>query len=160
MAVMTLVGITGHRHIPAAALAPVVAGIHQALEVCDQPVTGYSSLAIGADQLFAQALLEQGGRLVAVLPCLGYEMAFQGEGLQTFKTLLKSADELERLDFLEPSPEAYLAAGREIVRRCAVIIAVWDGRPARGLGGTADVVHHALSSGKRVEVIWPEGLTR
>ena len=38
--------------------------------------------------------------------------------------------------------------------------AVWDGKPARGYGGTADVVAEARDRGTPVTVIWPEGATR
>ena len=41
-----------------------------------------------------------------------------------------------------------------------VLVAVWDGQSARGLGGTADVVAYARERGKPVTVIWPEGASR
>ena len=44
------------------------------------------------------------------------------------------------------------------VDRSGVLVAVWDGQPARGLGGTADVV--ARQRGVPMEVIWPQGATR
>ena len=40
------------------------------------------------------------------------------------------------------------------------LFAVWDGQPARGYGGTADVVAEARARGIPVTVIWPEGATR
>ena len=41
-----------------------------------------------------------------------------------------------------------------------MLVAVWDGQPARGLGGTADVVAYARQRGVPMEVIWPQGATR
>jgi hypothetical protein len=38
--------------------------------------------------------------------------------------------------------------------------AVWDGRPARGFGGTADVVEAARRRALLVRVFRPEGITR
>jgi hypothetical protein len=38
--------------------------------------------------------------------------------------------------------------------------AVWDGQPARGYGGTADVVAAARAKGLPVRVIWPHGAHR
>jgi hypothetical protein len=35
------------------------------------------------------------------------------------------------------------------------LYAVWDGKPARGYGGTADVVAEAEKRGIPVTVIWP-----
>jgi hypothetical protein len=40
------------------------------------------------------------------------------------------------------------------------LCAVWDGLPARGYGGTADVVAYARQHGKPVHVIWPAGARR
>jgi hypothetical protein len=39
-------------------------------------------------------------------------------------------------------------------------LAIWDGRPARGYGGTADVVAEAQREGLPVVVLWPEGAQR
>ncbi|MGW5646007.1 hypothetical protein ACWEV3_27990 [Saccharopolyspora sp. NPDC003752] len=40
------------------------------------------------------------------------------------------------------------------------MLAVWDGQPARGFGGTADVVDSARKRGVDVTVIWPDGARR
>lgn len=40
------------------------------------------------------------------------------------------------------------------------LIAVWDGKPARGYGETADVVAYAERTGVPVRVLWPEGASR
>jgi hypothetical protein len=52
-----------------------------------------------------------------------------------------------------------MAGGRAVVDRSDVLMAVWDGQPARGLAGTADVGAYARERGVPVEVIWPEGAT-
>jgi hypothetical protein len=54
------------------------------------------------------------------------------------------------LDFAEPTEKAFYEAGKEVVNRSEILIAVWDGKAARGLGGTADIVHFAQSRSKRV----------
>jgi len=40
------------------------------------------------------------------------------------------------------------------------LFAVWDGKPARAYGGTADVVAEARKRGMPVTIIWPEGAAR
>ena len=40
------------------------------------------------------------------------------------------------------------------------MFAVWDGQPARGYGGTADVVNEAHRRGLPVTIIWPDGANR
>jgi hypothetical protein len=47
-----------------------------------------------------------------------------------------------------------------MVKRADLLIAVWDGQPARSWGGTADVVAKARQLGLPVTVIWPNGATR
>jgi len=46
----------------------------------------------------------------------------------------------------------YATIGQMLVRRADLMIAMWDGNPPRGRGGTADVVSEARRSG--VPVIW------
>lgn len=64
------------------------------------------------------------------------------------------------MPFDEPSEKAYWSAGQEIVNQADRLLAVWDGQPAAGLGGTADVVRYARAQGKLVTIIWPEGARR
>jgi hypothetical protein len=40
------------------------------------------------------------------------------------------------------------------------LFAVWDGKPARAYGGTADVVTYTREHGTSVRVIWPDGAQR
>ncbi|MDR1213866.1 MAG: nucleoside 2-deoxyribosyltransferase [Propionibacteriaceae bacterium] len=157
---MTALGVTGHQNIPLAAREYVVAGIRDCVGAQPAPLIGYSSLAAGADQLFAREVLAAGGQLIAIIPSQGYEGAFAEDGLRSYQDLLASCTETVTLDFTEPSEEAFMAAGEEVMRRSDVVIAVWDGLPAAGLGGTADAVEYARGLGKTVVVVWPEGVRR
>jgi hypothetical protein len=47
-----------------------------------------------------------------------------------------------------------------VVQRSDVLLAVWDGLPARWFGGTGDVVAYARERGVPVEVVWPRGAER
>ena len=51
----------------------------------------------------------------------------------------------------------YAALGQMLVRRADLLLALWDGNPPRGRGGTADVVSEACLSG--VPTVWidPKG---
>jgi hypothetical protein len=64
------------------------------------------------------------------------------------------------LEHTESTEEAHMDAGKVVVDRSSVLLAVWDGQPSRGLGGTADVVAYARQRGVPVTVIWPEGASR
>ncbi len=43
----------------------------------------------------------------------------------------------------EERKRAYERVGRHVADHCDVLIAVWDGRPSRGRGGTAEIVEYA-----------------
>ena len=154
---MTALGVTGHQAIPADMRASTVDAVRGVLRTAGSPLTGVTSLAAGADQLVATEIVRSGGRLHVIVPSRSYERAFTtSEGLACFRSLLEAADEVTTLDYAEPSEEAFMAAGRTIVDSCEMLLAIWDGRPARGLGGTADVVRYARRTGKAVRIVWPD----
>lgn len=157
---MTALGVTGHQSIPARALDHIVAGIRTAIAAQPGQVTGYSSLAVGADQLFAQEVLAAGGELVAIIPSQGYEETISPDQRTRYRDLLSRCTDHVTLDYPAPSEDAFMAAGEEVILRSDVLVAVWDGQPAAGRGGTADAVAHARSLGKPVVVIWPAGVAR
>lgn len=157
---MTRIGITGHQNIPTQALPHVRGGIRSALGNLPAPLEGYSSLADGADQLFASIVLKLGGRLHVIIPSENYESTFNGPALAQYRRLLNAATNIEQLSFDEPNETAYDTAGRTVIDQIDVLLAVWDGKPARGRGGTADAVNYARAVQVPVHVVWPAGVTR
>lgn len=157
---MTVIGATGHQELPTEAIPFLAEKVREVVRSCAPPRRLFTSLAAGADQLVARTVLQEGGRLHAVVPSVGYEATLDGDDRHSYEELLAKADGVTRLDFQQPSEQAYWAAGKEVVDRCEVLVAIWDGRPARGLGGTADVVKYARGHGKDVRVIWPSGVAR
>ena len=156
---MTRIGVTGHHNLPYDAVDFVTQGIRDLLERHDR-IDGYSSLAAGADQIFATEVLTAGGRLHVVIPSADYDTTLDGEDLVLYNQLLASAFETTQLHFGAPGEDAYEAAGRWIATESELLIAVWDGQPARGRGGTADTVAYARALDREVNVIWPDGVTR
>ena len=53
------------------------------------------------------------------------------------------ANEIVRFPAAAARPAGYVAAGQYMLAHCDLLIALWDGKPARGAGGTADVVAQA-----------------
>jgi hypothetical protein len=153
-------GVSGHQVLPAAALCPVVAELREAVTEAGAGLIGVTSLAAGSDQLFASEVLAAGGHLHAVLPCRDYEETLRAGDRATYQQLLEQTVSIEVLLFEEPSEVAFYAAGRRVVDLCQRLLAVWDGQPARGLGGTADIVTYARQQGRDVRVIWPAGVSR
>ena len=155
------IGVTGHQDIPPHALEYVSRGINRVLDDVNDNLVGVTSLAAGADQLFASRVVERGGRLEVVLPCKGYEKTFsRPEDLKNFHALRERAAAIEILSFDRPSDEAYLAAGCRVVDLSEVLLAVWDGQPPKGKGGTADIVEYARRQGVQLEIVWPTGTVR
>jgi hypothetical protein len=125
-----------------------------------------SGLADGADRVVARQAMEHlGAKLEAVLPFAPDEFRKDfdtGKSCQEFDDLLAQADQIVcpgRLPADDPAagpmperPAGYRRAGEHIVNTCEVLIAVWDGQPPRGEGGTAGVIGYALSLNRLV--IW------
>lgn len=154
------IGITGHQHIPAPAIALVEARIRAILSAAGSPRC-VSSLASGADQLFAQLALDCAATLHVVIPSRHYEATFTSElDRERYYALLRQASTTELLPFQEPSEEAFLRAGMRVTDLSDQLIAVWDGEAAVGKGGTADVVMYARQLGKYIVIAWPAGLKR
>ena len=77
-----------------------------------------------------------------------------------YDALLARAATVSQLGHVESDAEAHMDASEAMLKRADVLLAVWDGEPARGYGGTADVVAEAKREGLPVVVLWPEGATR
>ena len=158
---MTVVGFTGHQNITPMTKRVVARAITGELAAqADASMAGVSSLAAGADQIFAFCVLAVGGQLTFIQPSAGYRGTLRGSDLLRYDSLLPLASTVEVLPFDEPSERAYYAAGQRVVDMCDLLLAVWDGKPAGGLGGTADIVAEAREKGKAVTVIWPDGAAR
>ena len=159
---MTRVGVTGHRGLPHDTKQLIDHALRNVLEDSnDGHLVGISCLADGADQLLARAVLDLGGQLEVVVPAKQYRdnLDLPGEP-ETYDKLFAMASHVVRLPFDESTEDSHLTAGHHIVDTSHLLIAVWDGQPARGRGGTADIVTHARELGVPVRVIWPQGAKR
>lgn len=109
----------------------------------------------------AHHVLAAGGALEIIVPAVDYESTFiDAEDRTNYEELLAGAARVEICPFTDPSESAFLYAGRRVVDRCDTLIAIWDGAPARGRGGTADIVSYARSIGRDVEIVWPSDTKR
>lgn len=64
------------------------------------------------------------------------------------------------MPFETANRDAYAAAGEAILADVEALVAVWDGSPPDGRGGTGDTVSTARQRGLPVTIIWPEGVNR
>lgn len=144
------VGITGHQNIEPEPLVWVSKTL-QSMIIKGDIKYGITSLAVGADQLFANLLHQYDVPCQAIIPCKNYIQTFKdSRDKEAYQNLLSISVSREILNFEYPSEEAFWAAGKRVVQLADVVVAVWNGQPAKGLGGTADVVKFALENGKDV----------
>jgi len=118
------VGITGHQQIADNAAWPWVTQEIERVLKQHPRAAGVSSLAKGADQVFAEVVIRCEMSLIVIIPCRGYEATFDKMGLAKYKRMLNLAYKSQTLDYDEPSEDAFFAAGREIVKRSSLMIAV------------------------------------
>ncbi len=144
------IGVTGHRFL--AEIDKLTAALELALDkvaeaFADRRLVVVSPLAEGADRLVAQAVLDRGGQLVVPLPLpLDDYMTDFGaaESRAEFQRLLAEASEVVELPATPTRNEAYKQVGEWVLDESDVLIAIWDGQPAQGHGGTAEIVQRAL----------------
>ncbi|CAN5312107.1 hypothetical protein BH10ACT7_BH10ACT7_27750 [soil metagenome] len=148
---MTVVAVTGHRALDDTARTR--GRIDEVLEGVDAPLIGVSALAAGADQIFAEAVLAAGGALEVIVPSIDYRESLDSATRATFDRLVDAATTVTTMQYDRAGRGAYLAAGLEMLDRCDLLVAVWDGEASRGDGGTADIVHRARVRGIPVHVI-------
>ena len=157
-----VVGFTGHRYLKysAAVFEIIRSELIRLKSESTAQLAGYSSIAIGADTLFAEACLSLNLPWRATLPfaLADFRDDFDEDEWTHATTLLGKAVEVEITGSPEDRTAAYLSCGLRTVDGADLIIAVWDGTPARGIGGTAEVVDYARSKKKPLILIHPDQL--
>jgi hypothetical protein len=114
------------------------------------PLIGVTCLAVGADSLFARVVLKHNGSIEAVLPFPDYERKLQDDERHEHRRLLDRASLVTTLQRCGTDEECYFEAGKRVVDLADLVIAVWDGKPAKGLGGTADIFEYARAKRKAI----------
>ena len=93
------IGITGHQHVDdVSEWSRITTELQSIIAAELPPLIGLTSLAIGADQLFADVVLENGGSIEAIIPFDGYESKFEeGSVRQNYQRLLARATKVTTL---------------------------------------------------------------
>ena len=158
-----IVGFTGHRRLRqpdevAALLRELLVSLGR--EIRGQLV-GHSSIAIGGDTLFAEACLVSNIPWIALLPFAegDFKSDFSETDWDKARALLQRAARVESLVDAKDRNVGYLECGLATVEEADLMIAIWDGEPSRGTGGTAEVVAHARNFGKPLILLHPDRLT-
>ncbi len=157
---MLSIGITGHRALRQ--IQPIKTGIHQILIKIDHEFQEkewqiFSLLAEGADRLVVHSTLEYkpSARLIIPLPFSipEYINDFSSqESKNEFYQLFDLAYEVIEPEPVSTRDSAYLSAGIQMLDRANVLVALWDGKSAKKIGGTGNLVD--LARQRRLPIAW------
>lgn len=155
-------GITGHMNLTPETLPLVYHAVREALvPYAGDELIGVSCIAQGADSVFAQVVLDLGGKLEVLLPASDYrETKVNASHAEQFDELMERATTVRVMPFDEANRAAYEVTNEALVSSCERLYAIWDGQTGIDQGSTATVVDYARPRGVPVEIIWPEGAER
>lgn len=94
------------------------------------------------------------------MPASRYRDELPDDHHATYDVILSKAAAVTKLDHVASDSFAHMDASIHMMEQVDELFAVWDGKPARGYGGTADVVAAARARGLPVTIIWPDGSER
>jgi len=151
---MIRIGVSGHQARSGIDWIWTSSEIKTVLQCYLKVGEAFTSLAVGSDQVFAREALALGIPVNAVIPMIGYERFFTGSGLASYESLLLHCNVIV-LEGGENDEKSFLNAGRYIVDSSDLVVAIWDGQPANGPGGTADIVDYCMELGRKVVHINP-----
>ena len=155
------IGVTGHSNLTSSSEPVIASAIRAVLDGLSAPVLGMTCLARGADRVFARTVLDAGGEIEVVLPAADYRsQRVDAAERAGFDELVAAASTVVTMPFASSCREAYEAANDHVLAHVQQLVAVWDGSPPNGRGGTADAVQRAHAAGVDVVVVWPAGAVR
>lgn len=158
-----LVGFAGHRQVedPAKLKSVIRRELEDFAACLNGEVIGISSAAAGADLLFLEACAEAGMKTIVILPFGGERFQEDFDDLvewERSQALTKAAVWSEVAPGNEEAPAAYHVVARLVLEVADRMLFAWDGKPARGLGGTGETVDEAAQWGIPSRIIAADSL--
>lgn len=155
------IGFTGHRKLPdeARCRQAIRRVLLEWRAKTPGVIYGVASAAAGADLLFAETCLELNLpiRIFLPVPKEKFREDFDELSWERAESVFKKALSVEVTGAGEKLTERYYECGVETVQQSQLLLALWDGEPSQGLGGTADMVHFAKEQER--PVIWIHSVT-
>jgi hypothetical protein len=155
------VGFTGHRKLTDEARCRKWIEDFLAQQKAKETRTlcGVSSVAAGGDLLFAESCLGLGIPLRVLLPLAREEFRkdFDEAAWARAEQVMRSAISVETVGSDADRKERYYECGLETVQQSQWLLALWNGQPAQGLGGTEEIVKFAQQMGR--PVVWMQSET-
>jgi hypothetical protein len=154
------VGFTGHRKVPYETKSRQVIRdfLAQQKESHRGVMYGISSAAAGGDQLFAESCIELNIPLRILLPrpAEQFRADFDDATWERTARIIENAISVEVTGRHEARNEQYYDCGIQTVAESQLLIALWDGEPSRGIGGTQEIVSYARKTGHPIAWIHSE----
>ncbi|WOL24429.1 GTP-binding domain protein [Yersinia phage fHe-Yen9-02] len=160
-----IVGVTGHRPnrlggYGAIAKKKLYRFAHRILLRLDTDVTIVQGCALGFDQAMAVAAIEQGHKVISMIPYLGFNARWPLASVLDLDTILNRSSEVriitdkEMLALITPVI-ALDTRNHAIVKESDTIFALSSGAPS----GTQNCIDYALANQKRVLYLWRDWLS-
>jgi hypothetical protein len=155
------IGFTGHRALgdEAKCRKAILDFLERRRTSSSGLVYGISSVAAGGDLLFAESCIQLALPLCVLLPLPVEEFRkdFDEVNWSRAEQVLRKAASVEVAGDSQSREECYYECGIETVLQSRLLLALWDGGPSQGLGGTEDVVSFAKGLGRLV--VWLHSTT-
>jgi len=156
----TSVGFTGHRKLKnPQVVTDALRSVLDELTATHGPLSAISSAASGADTLFVEEVARRRIPYFLALPFRRdrFQRDFTAEEWSRVASYFDGALAVEEAEDDDSATDGYMECGVRTVDHADVMIAVWDGEPASGLGGTGDIVDYAR--GLEKPLIWIDAAT-
>jgi hypothetical protein len=148
------IGFTGHRALQdeAKCREAIFGFLEQRRASASGLVYGVSSVAAGGDLLFAESCIELALplRVLLPLPVDEFRRDFDEKTWRRAEQVLSKAASVEVTAGNASREECYYECGIETVQQSRLLLALWDGAPSQGFGGTEDIVSFARGLGRPV----------
>ncbi|HEX4998951.1 MAG TPA: hypothetical protein VFY29_12040 [Terriglobia bacterium] len=152
-----MVGFTGHRHLSdeTTSRARILEFLEARKTGAQRLVCGVTSVAAGADLLFAEACMQLGLplRILLPMPREQFREDFDAPDWDRVERTLRYAMSVEVTGEGSARDVRYYECGVRTVQECNVLVTLWDGEPSRGVGGTEQIVTFAKAQGRAIHWI-------
>ena len=155
------IGFTGHRHLPdeSKSRACILKFLQDFKSKTNKIVYGVSSAAAGGDLLFAESCIQIGLpiRILLPTPKEQFREDFDAPSWARAESVMQRAISVEVIGYGQTKEERYYECGAETVEQSEILLALWDGKPSQGLGGTEEIFTYAKNQGR--PVVWIHSVT-
>jgi hypothetical protein len=156
------IGFTGHRNLPdeSKSRACILKFLQDFKAKSDKTIYGVCSTAAGGDLLFAESCIQIGLPVRVLLPMAKehFREDFDEPTWNRAELVMQRAISVEVVGGGDSKEERYYECGAETVQQSQILLALWDGNPSQGLGGTEEIVTFAKEQGR--PVVWIHSVTR